>query len=669
MRLTQRLLIGVAVLFAPAAARAQDEPAAQVKDVAGGKPTIELVFVIDTTGSMGGLIEGAKQKVWSIVNEVMKSPSKPEVRMGLVAYRDHGDAYVTQVTPITRDLDSVYNTLMGYKADGGGDGPEDVRQALADGVHKVGWSPRSPNIAQILFLVGDAPPHDDYGNEPDTVTSASEAVNAGILVNTIQCGSMPGTDVAWKQDLSGGRGAILRDRPGRGRRGHRHALRRRALPTRDQGRGDVHGLRRRDDGRDGRPRLPEEPGRSSEEGRRDGRRGRTGGCSGRPCLQQGDQRRGLRRQRPDPGHRERTSQTRRPEDGRAARRAPEALGRGASGKSSRRRSRSARRFASRSSSCRRSGMRSSRRNGRSKPPGSRRGSMRRSARPSRPRSLARASNPERRSRSTRHDPSPDPGRTPSIAPGKGSPVDEAEDGTVGRGGERGCRDELPVRGLGDRVRSARFPRSPSARPRPARPRPARPPPSPRPPVPSVTPADRPVPTGPVGRRPRSSETDKRITLASSSAGPGRVSSPCPGTAPCERRPASANDARRREPPSSRIRGRCLGRDASERAENGEIGSIRGQEGQHTALAVRGGEKGVQKPLRPGQNCRSQVRKSQVAASSERPAPLPALSTIVRPVLGPPMVQRVDEATGIGDHMNEFSQYLRCDGKQSPAARN
>ena len=201
-------------MLAPAAAHAQNDPAAQVKDVAGTKPTIELVFVIDTTGSMGGLIEGAKQKVWGIVNEVMQSPSKPVVRMGLVAYRDHGDAYVTQVTPITRDLDNVYNTLMAYQAQGGGDGPEDVRRALADGVRKVGWSPRSPNTARILFLVGDAPPHDDYGNEPDTVDSASEAVKAGILVNTIQCGSMPGTDVAWKRIARAGEGqyfAIAQD--------------------------------------------------------------------------------------------------------------------------------------------------------------------------------------------------------------------------------------------------------------------------------------------------------------------------------------------------------------------------------------------------------------------------------------------------------------------------
>ncbi len=214
MRLAQSILIGGAVLLAPAAVRAQNDPAAQVKDVAGSKPTVELVFVIDTTGSMGGLIEGAKQKVWSIVNEVMKSTSKPEVRMGLVAYRDHGDAYVTQVTPITRDLDKVYNTLMAYKAEGGGDSPEDVRQAVADGVHKARWSASSPNIAQILFLVGDAPPHDDYGNEPDTVASASEAVKAGILVNTIQCGNMQGTDIAWKRISLAGEGqyfAIAQD--------------------------------------------------------------------------------------------------------------------------------------------------------------------------------------------------------------------------------------------------------------------------------------------------------------------------------------------------------------------------------------------------------------------------------------------------------------------------
>ena len=55
------------------------------------RDTLEMVFVLDTTGSMGGLIEGAKQRIWGIINEVMQKPTKPRVRVGLVAYRDNGD--------------------------------------------------------------------------------------------------------------------------------------------------------------------------------------------------------------------------------------------------------------------------------------------------------------------------------------------------------------------------------------------------------------------------------------------------------------------------------------------------------------------------------------------------------------------------------------------------
>src|SRR5688572_14899828 len=81
-----------------------------------GRDTLEMVFVLDTTGSMGGLIDGAKQRIWGIINEVMQKPSKPRVRVGLVAYRDLGDVYVTKLLPITEDLDKAYTTLMDYQA-------------------------------------------------------------------------------------------------------------------------------------------------------------------------------------------------------------------------------------------------------------------------------------------------------------------------------------------------------------------------------------------------------------------------------------------------------------------------------------------------------------------------------------------------------------------------
>jgi hypothetical protein len=163
---------------------------------------------------MGGLIEGAKQRIWGIINEVMQTPAHPSVHVGLVAYRDHGDQYVTQVLPLTNDLDKVYTTLMEYRAEGGGDGPEDVRQALADGVLKAGWSKPSADTAQIVFLVGDAPPHDDYVQEPDTLATTAQAVKAGMIVNTIQCGAADDTQQVWQQIARRGEGqyfAIAQD--------------------------------------------------------------------------------------------------------------------------------------------------------------------------------------------------------------------------------------------------------------------------------------------------------------------------------------------------------------------------------------------------------------------------------------------------------------------------
>lgn len=161
--------------------------------------TLELVFVIDTTGSMGGLIEGAKQSVWGIVNQVLQSEVSQQVRVGLVAYRDRGDQYVTQVTPLTNDLDAVYTKLMGFKAEGGGDTPENVRRALADAVHQAGWATPSNNVVQIVFLVGDAPPHDDYQDEPDTKVTVEQAVRKNMIINTIRCGNSPDTQAVWQQ--------------------------------------------------------------------------------------------------------------------------------------------------------------------------------------------------------------------------------------------------------------------------------------------------------------------------------------------------------------------------------------------------------------------------------------------------------------------------------------
>jgi len=183
-------------------------PVADVNDKnSNERKTLEMVFALDTTGSMGGLIEGAKQRIWGIVNEVMQSNDRPNVRVGLVAYRDRGDRYITEVVPVTDNLDAVYTALMDYRAEGGGDTPENVRRALADAVHKAGWMRQSDRIAQVIFLVGDAPPHNDYRDEPDTKTTAVEARRKGMIINAIQCGNLTGTKEAWQEiaQYGGGR--------------------------------------------------------------------------------------------------------------------------------------------------------------------------------------------------------------------------------------------------------------------------------------------------------------------------------------------------------------------------------------------------------------------------------------------------------------------------------
>lgn len=186
----------------------------QKKPVIPAKQTLEMVFALDTTGSMGGLIDGAKQRIWGIVNSVLQGQMARKVRAGLVAYRDRGDTYVTKVVPLSEDLDKVYSALMQFQAEGGGDTPEDVRQALTVAVRKSGWSRKSQDVAQILFLVGDAPPHDDYQGEPTTSEIVAEAGQRGILVDTIQCGDAPDTRQVWQMIASRGQGeyfAIAQD--------------------------------------------------------------------------------------------------------------------------------------------------------------------------------------------------------------------------------------------------------------------------------------------------------------------------------------------------------------------------------------------------------------------------------------------------------------------------
>lgn len=170
------------------------------KEIKDAKPQVEVVFCLDTTGSMSALLEGAKQKIWSITNQIASGRPIPEVKVGLVGFRDRKDEYVTKVYDLTNDLDEVHKNLKEFKAAGGGDTPESVNQALHESITKIKWS-KEKDVLRIVFLVGDAPPHMDYADDvkyPDTCKLAAEL---GIIINAVQCGASAETQKAW-QDIS-----------------------------------------------------------------------------------------------------------------------------------------------------------------------------------------------------------------------------------------------------------------------------------------------------------------------------------------------------------------------------------------------------------------------------------------------------------------------------------
>ncbi len=162
------------------------------------RPQVDVVFALDTTGSMSALLDGAKRKIWEIARFIAQGQPAPALRIGLVAYRDVGDEYVTKFFDLTDDLDGVYQNLSSFHAGGGGDTPEHVAKALHEAVFSASWS-ASKNTLKIVYLVGDAPPHTDYNDGYNFFAIAQQAHERGIRINTVRCGSDEDTRLSWNE--------------------------------------------------------------------------------------------------------------------------------------------------------------------------------------------------------------------------------------------------------------------------------------------------------------------------------------------------------------------------------------------------------------------------------------------------------------------------------------
>lgn len=146
-------------------------------------PALDVMFVIDATGSMGDEIDQLKANVISISDRLAALPGRPAVRFGTTVFRDRGDAFVTRTFDLTPDVKAFQGALRAVVADGGGDTPESVNAALHDAIHKPSW--RGGQTVSLAFLVGDAAPHLDYPDDADYAVEVLEAAKRGIKIEPI----------------------------------------------------------------------------------------------------------------------------------------------------------------------------------------------------------------------------------------------------------------------------------------------------------------------------------------------------------------------------------------------------------------------------------------------------------------------------------------------------
>lgn len=148
---------------------------------------LDLLFILDTTGSMGEEIDRLKTSIDLINLNLSQLPAKPLIRYGMVLYRDRGDAYVTRVIPFTPELEDFRDQLATVRAEGGGDTPEDLETALENGINELAWSDEGVRLA---FAITDAPPHLDYNHNVTYIDAARTAREKGIKIFSVGTGGL-----------------------------------------------------------------------------------------------------------------------------------------------------------------------------------------------------------------------------------------------------------------------------------------------------------------------------------------------------------------------------------------------------------------------------------------------------------------------------------------------
>lgn len=141
---------------------------------------VEVVFVVDATGSMGDEISYLQAELMDVLNRVTKTPIVDNLRTGAVFYRDHSDEYLVRKSNLSDGAATTLSFIDNQSAGGGGDNPEAVEVGLETAIEQMNWSEEA--IARIVFFVLDAPPHQTPEIQKKINQLTSKAAKKGIRI-------------------------------------------------------------------------------------------------------------------------------------------------------------------------------------------------------------------------------------------------------------------------------------------------------------------------------------------------------------------------------------------------------------------------------------------------------------------------------------------------------
>ena len=148
----------------------------------GRNVPLDVLFLLDSTGSMADEIHRIKSTLHAIAREVSTLPASPDLRFGMVAYRDRGDDYVTRLHDFEGDVERFQDAISSVEAEGGGDYAESLNQALHEAVNDMRWR---QDAVRLIFLVADAPPHLDYPQDEDYAVEMERPRQRGIKIFSV----------------------------------------------------------------------------------------------------------------------------------------------------------------------------------------------------------------------------------------------------------------------------------------------------------------------------------------------------------------------------------------------------------------------------------------------------------------------------------------------------